>query len=65
MANPEHLEILKQGVERWNTWRKERPDVGPDLRGAHLQMRLSGADLLGTRTCLTLTSSKRGSHAVA
>jgi hypothetical protein len=23
MANPEHLEILKQGVEVWNKWWKE------------------------------------------
>ena len=27
MANPEHLEILKQGVEQWNKWRKEHPEV--------------------------------------
>lgn len=31
MSNPEHLEILKQGVEKWNEWRKENPDVWPDL----------------------------------
>jgi len=24
MANPEHLEILKQGVDEWNRWRKGR-----------------------------------------
>ena len=36
MANPEHLEILKQGVEQWNKWRKENPDVRPDLSGADL-----------------------------
>jgi hypothetical protein len=24
MANPEHVEILKQGVEVWNQWRKEK-----------------------------------------
>ena len=23
MANPEHLAILKRGVEEWNEWRKE------------------------------------------
>jgi uncharacterized protein YjbI with pentapeptide repeats len=31
MANPEHLEILKQGVEAWNKWREENPGVEPDL----------------------------------
>jgi uncharacterized protein YjbI with pentapeptide repeats len=36
MANPEHLAILKQGVEQWNRWRAERPDVLPDLSGAEL-----------------------------
>jgi len=29
MANEEHLEILDQGVEVWNKWRKENPDVKP------------------------------------
>ena len=42
MANPEHLAILKQGVEKWNAWRKEHefftsedeewdPDIQVDL----------------------------------
>ena len=26
MANPEHLEILKQGVEIWNRWRLDIGD---------------------------------------
>jgi hypothetical protein len=41
MANEEHLKILRQGVEVWNRWREENPDVRPDLSGAHL----SGPDL--------------------
>jgi uncharacterized protein YjbI with pentapeptide repeats len=41
MANPEHLAILKQGVEIWNRWRRENPSVHPDLREADLR----GADL--------------------
>ena len=41
MANPEHLKILKQGVEQWNKWRKKHPKVGPNLSKA----RLDGADL--------------------
>ena len=46
MASPEHLEILKQDVGRWNKWRKERPGVEPDLSGADLNgAYLHGADL--------------------
>ncbi len=46
MANPEHLEILKQGVERWNKWRDEHSEVMPDLRGADLSNpQLGGANL--------------------
>ena len=37
MANPEHLEILKQSVDEWNKWREEHPDVVPDLREANLE----------------------------
>lgn len=41
MANPEHLDILKQGVEVWNRWRKENDEIDPDLSYANLQ----GAEL--------------------
>jgi uncharacterized protein YjbI with pentapeptide repeats len=36
MANPKHLAILKEGSERWNTWRSQVPEVIPDLRGRDL-----------------------------
>ena len=50
MANREHLEILKQGVEVWNAWREEHPSVQPDLAGANLaDTELSGADLSNTK----------------
>ena len=39
MANPEHLELLKEGVDAWNTWRERNPDVQPDLKGADLSTR--------------------------
>jgi len=47
MANPEHLKILKQGVEVWNKWREESAQqVKPDLRGANFGiLKLSGYDL--------------------
>jgi uncharacterized protein YjbI with pentapeptide repeats len=45
MANPEHVAILEQGVEAWNRWRQERPDIRPDLTQAFLQYtNLSGID---------------------
>jgi uncharacterized protein YjbI with pentapeptide repeats len=31
MAQEEHLAILKQGVEDWNQWRAENPEIQPDL----------------------------------
>ncbi len=36
MANQEQLRILSQGVEVWNKWRKENPDVEIDLFKADL-----------------------------
>jgi hypothetical protein len=49
MANPEHLEILKQGVEQWNRWRKEHSEIDVDLSGADFAgADLGGANLRGT-----------------
>jgi hypothetical protein len=31
MANPEHVEILKQGVDVWNKWRKKSPEAYIDF----------------------------------
>jgi uncharacterized protein YjbI with pentapeptide repeats len=36
MANKEHLRILRQGVDRWNQWRKDKPSVRPNLSKANL-----------------------------
>jgi len=58
MANKEHLSIIEQGVKAWNQWRKEHPDIRPDLSGADLSVAylseanlgeadLSGANLSG------------------
>ncbi len=46
MANPEHLSILHQSTDAWNTWRRDYPDVRPDLAYADLSgIDLSGIDL--------------------
>jgi uncharacterized protein YjbI with pentapeptide repeats len=51
MANPEHLQILRQGVEAWNAWRDQYRDIRPNLNGADLGgdmlrgANFSGADL--------------------
>ena len=46
MANPEHERILKRGVEVWNLWRKENPEIKPDLEASDLvEAELSGAHL--------------------
>ena len=37
MANEEHLNILMKGVEAWNKWRRNNPEIIPDLRGVNLQ----------------------------
>ncbi|MBD2069248.1 pentapeptide repeat-containing protein [Leptolyngbya sp. FACHB-671] len=36
MANPEHLEILMQGVKVWNQWREQNNDTEPDLSSVNL-----------------------------
>jgi uncharacterized protein YjbI with pentapeptide repeats len=46
MANPDHLERLSRGVQQWNEWRMQHPDVQPDLSGAGLKgISLPGIDL--------------------
>jgi uncharacterized protein YjbI with pentapeptide repeats len=41
MANDEHVAMLKKGVAAWNAWRRENPDIRPDLTEADL----TGAEL--------------------
>jgi hypothetical protein len=37
MANPEHVKILKRGVDAWKKWRNENPKMTPNLVGANLR----------------------------
>jgi len=41
MAIPQHLNVLKKGIQAWNNWRTANPGDEPDLAGA----KLSTADL--------------------
>jgi hypothetical protein len=50
VANSEHLELLRQGVEVWNAWRIKEPSAEPDLSRADLsRMDLSRMDLSGAK----------------
>ncbi|MDO9714220.1 pentapeptide repeat-containing protein [Paracraurococcus lichenis] len=39
MANADHLDLLRQGVEAWNAWREKEPSVRPDLSGTDLSFK--------------------------
>jgi uncharacterized protein YjbI with pentapeptide repeats len=46
MANPDHLNMLQQGVDAWNAWRERNRSITPDLSGANLaRAHLSEANL--------------------
>lgn len=50
MANPEHLAVLRQGVNVWNEWRLRFPAIKPDVSHADLRDKdLHGIDLRHTK----------------
>jgi uncharacterized protein YjbI with pentapeptide repeats len=59
MANPEHLQILQQGVETWNAWRGHNTGVTPDLTNTDLRR----ADLIGANLAKTTLTAARISRA--
>ncbi|MFG6104916.1 pentapeptide repeat-containing protein [Leptothoe sp. EHU-05/26/07-4] len=49
MANKQHLEKIKEGVEAWNIWRNKNPDIYPDISHSNLSNKdLSNADFSKT-----------------
>lgn len=38
MANKKHIEIVQLGTLNWNTWRKNNPEIIPDLENAKLDL---------------------------
>lgn len=54
MPNPQHIEIIHQGVITWNTWRKNNPHTDPDLSRSSLsRLYLRGANLSETNLFMT------------
>src|SRR3972149_2681686 len=46
MANPEHVEIVRQGAQAIREWRQHNPGLSPDLRPANFfEAALSGGAL--------------------
>lgn len=44
MANPEHVAILKQGVDIWNAWKHSQ---GPNYKTKLAGVNLAGMELMG------------------
>jgi len=57
MVSYEYLEILKQGVEVWNKWREDNPNIKPDLshvnfcRVGLMYVGLNEADIMESAIC--------------
>jgi len=67
MANREQLAKLKKGIEAWNQWREQNPDIQVDLSWSKLvggklsNANLSKANLRGATLCLAdLTNANLG-----
>jgi len=64
MAETSHVEILDRGVDEWNRWRNQNPQLKPDLSNSNLINRdLSRADLSGANLSAVDLSKAQLSHA--
>lgn len=49
MPSKKHLDILDKGVKAWNKWRKEYPEIQPNLsRSKLIDLKLDGVDFRNT-----------------
>ena len=67
MPNKKHFEIVQQGVEEWNQWREENPEIEPDLSDIDLSdMKLNNANLSYTdlRRSVLRNTDFRGANLV-
>lgn len=37
MANPDHVNVMKTGPSKWNSWRDANPTIEPDLSDARFE----------------------------
>jgi hypothetical protein len=64
MANEEHIRILRQGVEVWNQWRENNPEIEVDLYNANLSYaELNGVNLIKAKLSKADLSYADLSHA--
>ncbi len=69
MANQEHVDILRQGVEKWNTWREQHPNITLDLSYTDLSytdlsnVDLSNASVINTKLSHSDLSNAKISNA--
>ena len=72
MANQRHIAmLLRDGVQVWNLWRKDEPEIEPDLSKADLQgaelrsVDLHNADLRWTNLTGGFKTPSIGGHRAA
>lgn len=58
MANQEHFEILKQGWEVWNEWRRANGGIKPDLSGICFDERIKVPNVLSMLVALLYNKQK-------
>ena len=67
MPNETHFEIIQQGVEGWNQWREDNPEIEPDLSDVDLSdLKLNNANLSDTdlRRSILKNTDFRGANLV-
>jgi uncharacterized protein YjbI with pentapeptide repeats len=49
MPSRKHVDILNNGVKAWNKWRKENPEIKPNLtKLKRVRSKLNGVDFSNT-----------------
>jgi len=51
MANLKHMDIIKRGIDSWNTWRINNSHIQPSLSDAGLHMAYLNKAISAEQTC--------------